>query len=95
MQMPENYKVEDGKLTIFVDELEFEFLEKSDFIYSDKGKILLKHHAITVLAQGAGIAVGMPVLLSSHDSNSFVIAREAVKQNGARYSAIGEANTKN
>ena len=32
MQMPENYKVEDGKLTIFVDELEFEFLEKSDFI---------------------------------------------------------------
>lgn len=95
MQMPENYKVEDGKLTIFVDELEFEFLEKSDFIYSDKGKILLKHHAITVLAQGAGITVGMPVLLSSHDSNSFVIAREAIKQNGARYSAIGEANTKN
>ena len=91
MQMPENYKVEDGKLTIFVDELEFEFLEKSDFIYSDKGKILLKHHAITVLAQGAGIAVGMPVLLSSHDRDSFVIAREAVKQNGVRYSAIGDS----
>lgn len=38
MQMPENYKVEDGKLTIFVDELEFEFLEKSDFSIATKGK---------------------------------------------------------
>ena len=67
MQMPENFKCEDNKLTIIVGELEFEFLEKDDFIRSDKKKILMKHHAIVVLAQSAKISVGMPVLLSSHD----------------------------
>lgn len=95
MQMPESYRIEGDKLTIIVGEAEFEFAEKKDFIRSDSEKILMKHHAITVLAQNANIYVSMPVLLTSHDSNCFVIAREAKKEDGTRYSAVGESNPKN
>lgn len=95
MQMPESYRMEGDKLTIIVGEAEFEFAEKKDFIRSDSEKILMKHHAITVLAQNANIYVSMPVLLTSHDSNCFVIAREAKKEDGTRYSAVGESNPKN
>ena len=69
MQMPESYRIEGDKLTIIVGEAEYEFVEKKDFIRSDSEKILMKHHAITVLAQNANIYVSMPVLLTSHDSN--------------------------
>lgn len=95
MQMPESYRIEGDKLTIIVGEAEFEFAEKKDFIRSDSEKILMKHHAITVLAQNANIYVSMPVLLTSHDSNCFVIAREARKEDGTKYSAVGESNPKN
>ncbi len=95
MQMPESYRIEGDKLTIIVGEAEFEFAEKKDFIRSDSEKILMKHHAITVLAQNANICVSMPVLLSSHDSNCFVIAREAKKEDGTRYGAVGESNPQN
>ncbi len=95
MQMPESYRIEGDKLTIIVGEAEFEFAEKKDFIRSDSEKILMKHHAITVLAQNANIYVSTPVLLTSHDSNCFVIAREAKKEDGTRYSAVGESNPKN
>ena len=48
MLMPENYEIRDnGSLVIFVNEVEYEFVEKDDFIYSDKKKIILKHHAIS------------------------------------------------
>ena len=70
-------------------------LRKRTFIRSDSEKILMKHHAITVLAQNANIYVSMPVLLTSHDSNCFVIAREARKDDGSKYSAVGESNPNN
>ena len=95
MQMPESYRIEGDKLTIIVGEAEYEFVEKKDFIRSDSEKILMKHHAITVLAQNANIYVSMPVLLTSHDSNCFVIAREARKDDGSKYSAVGESNPNN
>ncbi len=36
--------------------------------------------------------MGPPVLLSSHDSGSFVFCREAVMNDGTKYCAVGEAN---
>ncbi len=93
MLMPENFEIRDnGVLVIFVNEVEFEFVEKDDFIYSDKKKIILKHHAVINLANNAKIKVGPPVLLSSHDSGSFVFCREAVMNDGTKYCAVGEAN---
>ena len=54
MLMPENFEIRDnGVLVIFVNEVEFEFVEKDDFIYSDKKKIILKHHAVINLANNA------------------------------------------
>lgn len=39
MLMPENFEIRDnGVLVIFVNEVEYEFVEKDDFIYSDKKK---------------------------------------------------------
>ncbi len=95
MQMPENFRIEGNKLIVIVGEVEFEFAEKTDFIRSDSEKILMKHNAIVTLAQGANISVSMPQLLSSHDTSSFVIVREAKKEDGTRYSAVGEANKDN
>lgn len=95
MQMPENYKIDGEKLTVIVGEAEYEFTEKQDFIRSDSKKILMKHHAIVVLAQNANIVVSPPVLLSSHDSSCFVIAREAKLPGGGRFSAVGESNPQN
>ena len=93
MLMPENFEIRDyGVLVIFVNEVEYEFVEKDDFIYSDKKKIILKHHAVINLANNAKIKVGPPVLLSSHDSGSFVFCREAVMNDGTKYCAVGEAN---
>ena len=93
MLMPENFKIrEDGTLVIIIDEVEYEFREMDDFIYSDKKKIILKHHAVINLASNANIKVGPPVLLSSHNSGCFVFYREATLGDGTRYYAIGEAN---
>lgn len=93
MLMPENFEIRDnGVLVIFVNEVEFEFVEKDDFIYSDKKKIILKHHAVINLANNAKIKVGPPTLLSSHDPGSFVFCREAEMSDGTRYCAVGEAN---
>ena len=90
MLMPENFEIRDnGVLVIFVNEVEYEFVEKDDFIYSDKKKIILKHHAVINLANNAKIKVGPPVLLSSHDSGSFVFCREAVMNDGTKYCAVG------
>ena len=93
MMMPENYEIrQNGKLVIIVNEVEYEFNENEDFIYSDKKKIILKHHAVINLASNANIKVGPPILLSSHDYNCFVFSREAVCSDGFRFYAIGEAN---
>lgn len=89
MMMPDSYEIRDnGVLVIIVNEVEYEFAEKEDFIYSDKKKIILKHHAVINLANNANINVGPPILLSSHDSGSFVFAREAVRSDGVKLSAV-------
>ncbi len=95
MEMPENYRIDGDKLIITVNEVDYEFTEKKDFIRSDSDKLLMKHHAIVTLAQNANITVSMPVLMSSHDAGSFVIAREAKRADGVRLSAVGEANKDN
>ncbi len=95
MEMPENYRIDGDKLIITVSEVDYEFTEKKDFIRSDSDKILMKHHAIVTLAQNANITVSMPVLLSSHDTSSFVIAREAKRSDGVSIGAVGEANKSN
>lgn len=93
MLMPDNYEVrEDGTLVIIVNEVEYEFKEMDDFIYSDKRKIILKHHAVINLAANANIKVGAPVLLSSHNPGCFVFSREATLSDGTKFSAVGEAN---
>ena len=49
MLMPDNYEIrEDGTLVIIVNEVEYEFKEMDDFIYSDKKKIILKQEKIKV-----------------------------------------------
>ena len=93
MLMPDNYEIrEDGTLVIIVNEVEYEFKEMDDFIYSDKKKIILKHHAVINLAANANIKVGPPVLLSSHNSGCFVFYREATLSDGTKFSAVGESN---
>ena len=93
MLMPDNFEIrEDGTLVIIVNEVEYEFKEKDDFIYSDKKKIILKHHAVINLSLNANIKVGPPMLLSSHSTGCFVFSREATLSDGTRFSAIGEAN---
>ena len=93
MLMPDNFEIrEDGTLVIIINEVEYEFKEMDDFIYSDKRKIILKHHAVINLASNANIKVGPPVLLSSHNSGCFVFYREAILSDGTKYYAIGEAN---
>ena len=43
MLMPDNFEIrEDGTLVLIVNEVEYEFKEMDDFIYSDKKKIILK-----------------------------------------------------
>lgn len=93
MLMPDNYEIrDDGTLVIIVNEVEYEFKEKEDFIFSDKKKIILKHHAVINLAANANIRVEPPTLLSSHNPGCFVFSREAILGDGSRYCAIGEAN---
>ena len=93
MLMPDNSEIrEDGTLVIIVNEVEYEFKEMDDFIYSDKKKIILKHHAVINLAANANIKVGPPVLLSSHNPGCFVFSREAILSDGSKFHAIGEAN---
>ena len=93
MLMPDNFEIRgDGTLVIIINEVEYEFKEMDDFIYSDKKKIILKHHAVINLASNANIKVGPPVLLSSHNSGCFVFYREAILSDGTKYYAIGEAN---
>ena len=93
MLMPDNYEIrEDGTLVIMVNEVEYEFKEMDDFIYSDRKKIILKHHAVINLAANANIKVGPPVLLCSHDPGCFVFSREAILGDGTKFCAVGEAN---
>ncbi len=93
MLMPDNFEIrEDGTLVIIINEIEYEFKEMDDFIYSDKKKIILKHHAVINLAANANIKVGPPVLLRSHNSCCFVFCREAILSDGTKFYAIGEAN---
>ena len=48
MLMPDNYEIrEDGTLVIIVNEVEYEFKEMDDFIYSDKKKIILNQNFLT------------------------------------------------
>lgn len=91
--MPDNFEIrENGALVIIINEVEYEFKEKDDFIYSDNKKIILKYHAIINLAANANIKVGPPVLLSNHDSGCFVFYREAILSDGTKFYAVGEAN---
>ena len=93
MLMPENYEIrDDGTLVIIINEVEYEFKEMTDFIYSDKKKIILKHHAVINLAANANIKVGPPVLLSSHNPSCFVFSREVTLGDGSKFCAVGEAN---
>lgn len=93
MLMPDNYEIrEDGTLAIIINEVQYEFKEKEDFIYSDKKKIILKHHAVINLAANAKIEVGPPRLLCTHDSGCYIFCREATLGDGTRFSAIGESN---
>ena len=93
MLMPDNFEIrEDGTLVIIINEVEYEFKEMDDFIYSDKRKIILKHHAVINLASNANIKVGPPILLSSHNAGCFVFYREAILSDGTKYYAIGESN---
>ena len=89
MLMPDNFEIrEDGTLVLIVNEVEYEFKEMDDFIYSDKKKIILKHNAVINLAANANIKVEPPILLSSHDSGSIVFARQAVRSDGVKFSAV-------
>ena len=93
MLMPDNYVIrEDGTLVIIINEVEYEFKEKDDYIFSDKKKIILKHHAVINLAANAQIKVSPPILLSSHNAGCFVFSREVILSDGTKFSAVGEAN---
>ncbi len=94
MEMPERVKLNtDKSLTVFLGNLEIT-LTKDDYLKSDKGKILLKHRTVRMLAEMGKLKVGPPVLLSTHGSSVYVIARTA-KMGDEESTEIGEANEKN
>ncbi len=94
MEMPERVKLNTDKtLTVFLNNDEI-ILKKDDYVKSDKGKILLKHKTVRMLADLAKVRIGPPVLMSTHGSTVYVIARTA-KLGDEESTELGEANDKN
>lgn len=94
MEMPERIKVNTDKtLTVYLDDNEFLFNQKQ-YLKSDKGKILLKHQTVRQLAEVAGVSVGPPVLISTHNPVVYVFMRCANKGNYS-VTEIGESNGQN
>ena len=81
MEMPDKYTINpDGSLTVYVDSQEYVF-SKNQFLKSDKGRILLKHQAVAMLAEMTGVKVREPVLLSNYNPVIYVFSRTAVRGN--------------
>lgn len=60
MMMPDSYEIkENGILAIMVNEVEYEFAEKEDFIYSDKKKSYSNTTPLSILPL-------MPISRSAH-----------------------------
>ena len=79
MEMPERIKLNtDKSLTVYLDDNEFSFGQKQ-YLKSDKGKILLKHQTIRQLAEVAGVTVGPPVLIGTHNPVVYVFMRCATR----------------
>ena len=94
MEMPDRYTINpDGSLTVYVDSQEYTFA-KNQFLKSDKGRILMKHQAIVMLAEMTGVKVKEPVLLSNYNPVIYVFSRTAVRGNDT-FAAVGESNHKN
>lgn len=94
MEMPERVKLNtDKSLTVFLNNDEI-ILKKEDYVKSDKGKILLKHKTIRMLAEMAKVKIGPPLLISTHSSSVYVIARTA-KLGDEELTELGESNEKN
>lgn len=94
MEMPERVKVNpDDTLTVFVDSAEYSF-SRNQYLKTDKGKILLRHQAIVLLAEMIGVKVKAPVLLSNYNPVIYVFARTAIRGN-EEYTAVGESNKAN
>ena len=94
MEMPDKYTINpDGSLTVYVDSQEYVF-SKNQFLKSDKGRILLKHQAVAMLAEMTGVKVREPVLLSNYNPVIYVFSRTAVRGNET-FAAVGESNRKN
>ena len=83
----------DNNLIIKIDEIDYLFAE-TDYLTSDRGKILLKHQAIMDLAKRADVTVEEPKLLSSHSPVVYVFSRKAVRKGKETFTAIGECNNK-
>ena len=84
---------EDSTLLLTIDEIEYSFTE-TDYLMSDKGKVLLKHQAVLDLAKRADVTVEEPKLLSSHSPVVYVFSRRAVRKGRDAFTAIGECNNK-
>ena len=84
---------QDNNLIIKIDEIDYLFAE-TDYLTSDRGKILLKHQAIMDLAKRADVTVEEPKLLSSHSPVVYVFSRKAVRKGKETFTAIGECNNK-
>lgn len=94
MEMPDRYTINpDGSLTVYVDSQEYTF-SKSQYLKSDKGRILMKHQAVAMLAEMTGVKVKEPVLLSNYNPVIYVFSRTAVRGNDS-FAAVGESNRKN
>jgi len=94
MEMPERVVVNaDESLTVYVDSAEYKFA-KNQYCKSDRGKILMKHQAVAILAEMTGVKVDMPVLLSNYNPVIYVFARTARRGNDS-FTAIGESNKLN
>ncbi len=94
MEMPERIKLNtDKSLTVYLDDNEFSFGQKQ-YLKSDKGKILLKHQTIRQLAEVAGVTVGPPVLIGTHNPVVYVFMRCATRGK-VSVTEIGESNGQN
>ncbi len=94
MDMPERVIVNsDETLTVYVDSQEYKFA-KHQYLRSDKGRILMKHQAVAILAEMTGVKVQAPVLLSNFNPVIYVFARTATRGNDT-FTAVGESNSKN
>lgn len=84
---------DENTLLLKIDESEYAFAE-TDYLTSDKGKILLKHQAILDLAKRTDVTVEEPKLLSSHSPVVYVFSRRAIRKGKEDFTAIGECNNK-